>query len=217
MKFPNKIGKGFQQFNNRIMKKILLTGFAVAFFCAGTIAQVQDTASTNLRRGPEVQDQTQDQNNTSNELQRRTDETSNEIKQDAGEIKEDAQQTGNEIKQDAEKTGDQLKQEADKTQEKMEESTDRARDRASEAKPEASIENNARPTATDNSMGSTTAPQSEVEVIGDKEGPNNQVVYKYQDGFYYVDRDKKEFVKIEESQLQDAEHKAIVSDKNNKQ
>jgi hypothetical protein len=178
------------------MKKILLVGCAIAFFCAGAIAQVQDTSSTDLRQEqPQVQEENQNQDN-SNELQRRTDEAGNEIKQETDEVKQDAEQTGNEIKQDAEET-----------KEKMEEDTDRARDLESESKPEASIENNTQPT--DNAM---NAPQEPVEVLEDKEGPDNQVVYKYQDGLYYVDKEKKELVKIEESQLKDAEHKAIVKE-----
>ena len=52
-------------------------------------------------------------------------------------------------------------------------------------------------------------PMQEIEVLEDKEGPDNQVIYKYQGEFYYVDREQKQLVKIEESQLKDAEHKAI--------
>jgi Ni/Co efflux regulator RcnB len=179
------------------MKKILLIGCAIAFFCAGAIAQVQDTSSTDLRQEqPQVQEENQNQDN-SNELQRRTDEAGNEIKQETDEVKQDAEEAGNELKQDAEET-----------KEKMEEDTDRARDLESESKPEASIENNAQPT--DNAM--NAPPQETVEVLEDKEGPDNQVVYKYQDGLYYVDKEKKELVKIEESQLKDAEHKAIVKE-----
>jgi hypothetical protein len=62
-----------------------------------------------------------------------------------------------------------------------------------------------------NSSESTASAQAaEVEVIEDKEGPNNQVVYKYQGGLYYVDREQEQLVKIEESQLEDAEHPAII-------
>jgi hypothetical protein len=52
-------------------------------------------------------------------------------------------------------------------------------------------------------------PMQEIEVLEDKEGPDNQVIYKYQGELYYVDREQKQLVKIEESQLKDAEHKAI--------
>ena len=66
----------------------------------------------------------------------------------------------------------------------------------------------ASPSTTD--MGANTQPQMhEVEVLEDKEGPDNQVIYKYQGAFYYVDREQQQLVKIEESQLKDAEHAAI--------
>ncbi len=59
-------------------------------------------------------------------------------------------------------------------------------------------------------MGATTQPpMQDIEVLEDKEGPDNQVIYKYQGEFYYVDREQKQLVKIEESQLKDAEDKAI--------
>ena len=61
-----------------------------------------------------------------------------------------------------------------------------------------------------NSNESSAAQPAEIEVIVDKEGPNNQVVYKYQGGLYYVDREQEQLVKIEESQLEDAEHAAII-------
>jgi hypothetical protein len=56
-----------------------------------------------------------------------------------------------------------------------------------------------------------SAQPAEIEVMEDKEGPNNQVIYKYQGGLYYVDREQKALVKIEESQLKDAEHQAVIS------
>ena len=59
-------------------------------------------------------------------------------------------------------------------------------------------------------MGATAQPTMQnIEVLEDKEGPDHQVIYKYQGGFYYVDREQQQLVKIEESQLKDAEHKAI--------
>jgi len=59
-------------------------------------------------------------------------------------------------------------------------------------------------------MGATAQPpMQDIEVLEDKEGPDHQVIYKYQGGFYYVDREQQQLIKIEESQLKDAEHKAI--------
>lgn len=58
----------------------------------------------------------------------------------------------------------------------------------------------------------SSQPQSDVEVVENKEGPNSEVVYKFQGEMFYVDRDKKELVKAEESELKDATHETIVKD-----
>jgi hypothetical protein len=58
----------------------------------------------------------------------------------------------------------------------------------------------------------TSQPQHDVEVVENKEGPNSEVVYKFQGEMFYVDRDKKELVKAEESELKDATHETIVKD-----
>jgi penicillin-binding protein len=59
-------------------------------------------------------------------------------------------------------------------------------------------------------MASTQAP--EVEILENKEGPNNEVVYKYQGELYYVDREKGQLVKADESQLKDSDEKVIVKE-----
>ena len=58
----------------------------------------------------------------------------------------------------------------------------------------------------------TPADRHEVEVVEDKEGPNNEVVYKYQDGLYYVDRNQKKLVKADESQLKASKSKPVIID-----
>ena len=59
-------------------------------------------------------------------------------------------------------------------------------------------------------MGATAQPpMQDIEVLEDKEGPDHQVIYKYQGELYYVDREQQQLIKIEESQIKDAEHKAI--------
>jgi len=127
------------------MKKLILTVCAAALFCIGSIAQVQDSASNNLRQGDQVQ-------------------------------------------QGADTTSQQMQQGADSTSQM---------DPASPS-----------PNAMD--MGATAQPpMQDIEVLEDKEGPDHQVIYKYQGGLYYVDREQQQLIKIEESQIKDAEHKAI--------
>jgi hypothetical protein len=69
-------------------------------------------------------------------------------------------------------------------------------------------------TATDNDQNAMQAGQqeSEVEVVESKEGPNSEVVYKFQGELFYVDRDEKKLVKADESELKEATHKTIVKD-----
>lgn len=194
------------------MKKLILTGCAAALFCIGSIAQVQDSVNNNLRQGAQdVQDQTKE---AGNELRQGAERTGDQIQQGADSVQRDAEQTGNEIKQEtqeagnelrqgAERTGDQIQQGAERTGEQMQEGADRAKDQMDPSS-QSTPSNNAM------DMGATAQPpMNEIEVLEDKEGPDNQVIYKYQGAFYYVDREQQQLVKIEESQLKDAEDKAI--------
>jgi hypothetical protein len=165
------------------MKKLILTGCAAALFCIGSIAQVQDSTNNNLRQG--AQDAQQ------------------EVKDAGNEVKQDAQQTGNEIKQETQEAGNELKQGAERTGEQIEQGADRAKDQ---------MDSSSQTTPSHDAMNmgaNAQPPMQEIEVLEDKEGPDHQVIYKYQGGLYYVDREQQQLVKIEESQLKDAEHKAI--------
>ena len=55
------------------MKKLILTVCAAALFCIGSIAQVQDSTSNNLRQGDQVQ---QGADTTSQQMQQGADSTS---------------------------------------------------------------------------------------------------------------------------------------------
>jgi len=205
------------------MKKLILTGCAAALFCIGSIAQVQDTVNNNLRQG--AQETEQETKDAGNELRQGAERTGEQIEQTADSARQDVERTGEQIeqtadsaRQGAERTGEQIEQTADsakqgaeRTGEQMQQGVDRAKDQM-----DSSSQSSPSSNATD--MGaSAQPPMHEIEVLEDKEGPNNQVVYKYQDGLYYVDREEKKLVKIEESQLKDAEHKAVVKNTNEKQ
>ena len=222
------------------MKKFILTGCAAALISIGTMAQqVQDTTSNNnLRQGVQETEETVD--SVGNQLQDGAERTGGEIRDGAehtgDKIEQGAERTGNEIQQGAERTGEQIEQGAERTEseiqqgaertgneiqqgtertgDQIEKSTDRATDKMEQPSTQGQGQDG-NGTGTDNSVGSTNAaPQTEIEVLEDKEGPNNQVIYKYQGAFYYVDKEEKKLVKIEESQLKDAEHKAVISDNN---
>lgn len=192
----------------------------------------QDVEERTEEAGNELRQRTEETQNDVNqgaqEVESDVKEGAQDVQEDAreagSELREGAERTGNEIEQGAEKTGNEIEQGADRAGEKIEEGAERTGDQMEQGAERAKdkIEQNESP-ASQNSPGMPTsdasnrmgeaAPQADIEVMADKEGPNNQVVYKYQDGFYYVDREQKQLVKIEESQMKDAEHKAIVSDK----
>ncbi len=182
------------------MKKLILTGCAAALFCIGTMAQVQDTSSinNNLRQGVE---QTEER-------------TQEDVNRTGNEIKQDAESTGDQIQQSADSAGKEIQQGPERTGNEIQQGGERANDNINQNSPSTneSQDQAPAPMGSENSVGATDAPQHEIEVLEEKEGPNNSVIYKYQGGLYYVDKAEGKFVKIEESQLKDAEHKAIVSD-----
>src|SRR5688500_5501872 len=103
------------------MKKLILTVCAAALFCIGSIAQVQDSASNNLRQGEQMDSANQ------------------------------------QMQQGPDSTSQQMQQGADST---------------SQMDPASPGPNNM-------DMGANAQPQMhEVEVLEDKEGPDNQVIYK---------------------------------------
>ena len=53
-------------------------------------------------------------------------------------------------------------------------------------------------------------PMPDIEVVDDKEGPNNEIVYKFLGELYYVDREQKKFVKIDRKDLKDSKHEVVV-------
>ena len=199
------------------MKKLLLTGCAAALFSIGSMAQDSTSINNNLRQGvEETEERTQE---AGNEFQRRTEQAGDEIQEETqetgNEIQQGAEETGDKIQQGVEETGNEIQQGAERTEDNMEQETGQAKEKLDqETSPSSQYAptENSNATDTENTMGSASAPvQHEIEVLEEKEGPNNQVVYKYQGGLYYVDREQKQLVKIDESQLKDAEHKAVIS------
>lgn len=169
--------------------------------------------------GEEIKDDAQDAGNelrqgaeeTGNDIQQGAEQTGDQIKDGAQDVKDDAKDAGNELRQGAEETGNEIEQGAERTGDQIEQGAENAKDELNQDSPSSENSQDPNATGTGNSMGATAQPQHEIEVLEDKEGPNNQVIYKYQGELYYVDRDQKQLVQIEESQLKDAEHAATIS------
>lgn len=192
--------------------------------------QLRDNAE---ETGDEMKRDAQDAGNDiregANDLRDGARETGQDIEQGAeeagNEIRQGAENTGNEIEERTENAGDRIEQGAERTGNEIEQGAERTGDQiqrgAQDVKDE--VNGNDNPSSMNNNMNNdaqsstqesamATPPQpAEIEVVKDKEGPNNEVVYKYQGGMYYVDREQKQLVEIDESQLQDAEHEAIIS------
>jgi hypothetical protein len=66
----------------------------------------------------------------------------------------------------------------------------------------------------DNNNGQASV-SNQLEVLESKEGPNSEVVYKYQGGLFYIDREQKKMVKVEETDLKDSKSQVIVKDNMN--
>jgi hypothetical protein len=202
--------------------------------------QSADSISTDFRQGVNEAEQEAEQaednlQQESNEFRRDAREagenieegaerTGNQIEEGAEETSEDvekaAEQTGEDIEQAADETGEDIRQGVERTGDEIEEETDEAtievQDQNGEQRTEQTLNNmnqEFRSTVDPNGQ-DTPMEMPEIEVVESKEGPDNQVVYKYQGEFYYVDREKQELVKAEESELEDADHRVIVKEGN---
>jgi hypothetical protein len=196
------------------MKKIILTGIAAAMFSFAAVAQQQDSTQTpsnqyqpsdQQQQNPATVDTASTQYQQGDQYQQQQ-EPSNQFNQDATQSRDSVNQNdmepGNQIQQNPEQSQDMQPgqpqsenmnyQRSEKSDTTLNQMNDQFR---------SSVQGEA-----------MTAP--DVEVVKDKEGPDNQVVYQYQGELYYVDRDKKELVKAKESELQDAKHDVIVEEGN---
>jgi hypothetical protein len=139
-------------------------------------------------------------------------------------IESDAEGVRDSVEQDAEKLGDYLKESSDKAKENAQDAgnvirqgSDQALDtqQAEEDKTRTSAQDQEGKEAASANSGEAMTPQNPptpIEVVEDKEGPNNEVVYKFNDEMWYVDRETKQMVKADESQLKDSKHKVMVHD-----
>ena len=210
------------------MKKILLTGVAAACLSFAAVAQQRDstqtqsnqyqqsdqqqqnraatdTASTQYRQGDQQQGaQYQQQQSDQNQQQ-----PSNQFNQNADQSRDSLNQN------DMERPGNQMQQNREQSQ-GMQPGVPQNGNMNNQNDNTGRQPGNEQGNATMNQMGSSSQGQAnaapDVEVVKDKEGPDNQVVYQYKGDLYYIDRDKKELVKAKESDLQDAKHDVTVEE-----
>jgi hypothetical protein len=151
--------------------------------------------------------------NTDTEMNRNTEQTLDTLQQD---VERATRETEQNIRTEADTTaeaGREVIQETVRAGEQVQNETERK-----ETEVRQSL-NNQNSSDTDSASGDAMAGSDEqsatgpdIEVVEGKEGPENQVVYKYQGSLWYVDRDEKKMVKANESDLKDVKHKMTVHD-----
>jgi hypothetical protein len=170
----------------------------------------------------------QDVKRTGNEIDRSAEQAGQNMKEGAqrteDSVQQGAQRTGQSIQSGAERTGNTVREGVNNTGDAIQNGAQRTQDQMNQSTPQeeknqsqnSSMRNSSR--GNNDSMNgnaaatdANTTTQNPVEVVDSKEGPNNEVVYKYQGELYYIDRKEQKLVKAEESQLKDAKNKAVVS------
>lgn len=220
------------------MKKLFVITCAAALMSIGSTAQVQDadTASTDYnlqetedrmeqdleRTGDEIQNET---DQAGDELRRETDQAGDELEQGAerteDEIEQGAERTGDEIDQGMERTGDELEEAGDEIDQNTQPADETPQDPSDQGLNQdptnqdtdtrGENDTEAAPTGDANRTGARDQSfANPIEVLEDKEGPENQVVYEYQGELFYVDREEGKLVKTKKSELKDVNQNKIV-------
>lgn len=187
---------------------------------ADSTLQNADTTMRNMQR---------DATNTRDRIRagaRRTGEDIDSAATGAGtSIREGAERTAEDIDSAAEKTGDRFMNELNEASEEVQEETSEAGQelkqevRKTESDIQQGVQNasgqgDVQKDNQNSGTGTSASGNMTFEVVPDKEGPMNQVVYRINGEHYYVDRERKELVKAEDKDLKDAKHMAIVKDNN---
>ena len=218
------------------MKKIFLTGCAALLFTVAGMAQQQQQKSSNTQyRKDKVQrtadstynyaDSTLDRgiDRAGQRIQGEADETGQQLRQGAErvgqEVDKATDKAGQEVKEGsqnlregAQKIGDETREGVQRADEQLNSAGDQGENKPDSAQTgsTSSVNKNDNQATVDTTEAGVSA-YHDVEVMDSKEGPNGEVVYKFNDGYYYVDRDKQnKLVKINESELKDARHKVVV-------
>lgn len=209
------------------MKKLLLTGCAAVMITIAGLAQqkpIESSDYTKNKINQAADSAYHDADTTLNQgidragqrLENQADETGNDIREGAQKLDQGAERTGDQLQEGAQKVGTETREGVQRAGEEIEQAGDRTMNQTDTTGTgsTSSTENNNDSQQAVNATGSGE-PQPkvyhDVTVLEDKEGPNGEVVYKFNDGLYYVDRDKqKKLVKVEESELKDIRHKVIV-------
>lgn len=173
------------------MKKILLTGAAAVMISFCAISQDQPEQPDNNQYRQQQQDRA---NDAADDVQRGVDRAQQETEQ----AQDNIQRESNEFRQDVDRAGDRLEEATDEAGQNADRSLDNMNREF-----ESAVTGEERPEAPD------------LTVVEGKEGPNSEVVFEYEGEYFYVDRNSKEVIKAERSELQDAKHDLIIHENGN--
>lgn len=188
--------------------------------------QAADETEDAIERTGDDMEQKADE--TRNDLREGTDAVQDDVNNAAegagSSIEEGAKETGEAIEQGVEETGAAIEEGAEKTGDAIQEGAQKAGDAIEsgvEATGDAMRDDEPKSNAAGEGIGTTTASGEQqsygpmVDIVADKEGPNHEVVYKVNGEMFYVDREQKQLVKAEESNLKDAQNEAIIHEGGN--
>ena len=215
------------------MKKILLTCVA-ALISLAAIGQTegQDQQSDQYRNAESVDstmneagDDLQDAGNDIEDASRRSGQDIQEGMERSQEtVEEQAEQAGDDVQEEAEEAGQNIGDAARDGEQNIRQGLERTGDEVESAEEAVESDTTSNPSANgqnpndseENLSGSTSSSTEyhDVEIVEDKEGPQGQVVYKFNNEMFYVDRDgEKKLVKVEdESSLRDSKHEIIIKE-----
>lgn len=217
--------KMFHPINDADMKKLFLTGVTAALFSFAALGQQRDSVQneSNQFRQSDQQQQNPAATDTSsiynNQEQQQPDQDiqqqpGNEFNQDANGVQDSVNQNDMErpSNQYQENPSNQYQENSQQSQDMQQtpETDDNLNRQPDNQQTDSTLNgmNDQFRSSVEDNQGMAQAP--DIEVVKDKEGPDNQVVYEYKGDFYYVDRQKKELVKADKSDLQNAEHEVII-------
>lgn len=200
------------------MKKLLMT-IGAAFTMSIAVWAQDTTQQSNQYRTEPMMDQAEERLDTA------ANEINNEFREQGQNIREGVDTTTTNFQEHTEQAGDTLMQELEQAGNEVQdnsglnqdmqqnpENTDNSMNQnADQSSAQPSSENES---ADQNDInqddGNQQTAAADIEVVEDKEGPNHEVVYKYQGELYMVDREEQKLKKVESSELRDTEHEVMI-------
>lgn len=200
------------------MKKLMLACTAALFSIVALAQETQqDSTRTETDQYRQERQQQTEQNmdttsvdSVSNEFREAAEQIENEGEKELDTLQQDATEMRDTLVEQGNDVGNELKNEAREMRDSARQDTEQAiQPMQNDPQTEKAATDQGASTMSSENSGENSTP-SELEVVEGKEGPNNEVVYKFKGEMWYVDRESKQMVKADESKLKDSKHKVMV-------